>query len=76
MMLGQRKAERSATQADADALGEFAERHKNAVKAKTEAAGALADANAERANVEAEVADAKKKEESAKHALSSARDPR
>ena len=71
LMLGQRKAERSAAQADADALGEFAERHKNAVKAKTEAAG-----NAERANVEAEVADAKKKEESAKHALSSARDAR
>lgn len=31
LMLGQRKAERSAAQADADALGEFAERHKIAV---------------------------------------------
>ena len=76
LMLGQRKAERSAAQADADALGEFAERHKTAVSAKSEANDALADANAKRAEVEAEVADAKKKEERAKQALSSARDAR
>lgn len=76
LMLGQRKAERSAAQADADALGEFAERHKNALKAKTEANDALADAIAKRAKVEAEVADAKEKEESARQALSSARDVR
>lgn len=76
LMLGQRKAERSAAQADADALSEFAERHKTAVTAKTEATDALADASAKRAKVEAEVADAKVKEESARQALSSARDVR
>ena len=76
LMLGQRKAERSAAQGDADALGEFAERHKNALKAKTEANDELADANTKRAKVEEEVADAKEKEESARQALSSARDVR
>lgn len=76
LMLGQRKAERSAAQADADALSEFAERHKTAVTAKTEATDALADANAKRAKVEAEVEDAKEKERSARQALSSARELR
>lgn len=76
LMLGQRKAERSAAQADADALGEFAERHKNALKTKTEANDALADANAKRAKVEAEVADAKENEENSRQALSSAREVR
>ncbi|MEP3156890.1 MAG: hypothetical protein ABJO64_11275 [Nitratireductor sp.] len=76
LMLGQRKAERSAAQSDADALGEFADRHKNAVKAKAEASDALVEANAKRAKVEAEVTDAKKKEERARQALSSARDVR
>ena len=76
LMLGQRKAERSAAQADADALSEFAERHKTAVTARTEATDALADANAKRAKVEAEVEVAKEKEENARQALSSAREVR
>ena len=73
LMLGQRNAERSAAQADADALGEFAERHRIAVTAKAEAADALTNANEKRALIEADVAEAKEREKNARQALSSAR---